>query len=488
MYRTGDLVRWNIHGELEFTGRADHQVKIRGIRVEPGEIATILERDPTITRATVLAREDRPGDRRLVAYITPTARTTPDTAAIRDRLRETLPHYMIPAAIVVLDQLPMTANGKLDRDALPPPDYTTLSTPGEATTTHEQLLCELFAETLGLPIVGIDDSFFDLGGHSMLAMRLISRLRTALGTELSVRELFNNPTPHQLSGIVTARLEESGADVEVPLTASGRTTAPLSYAQQRLWFLYQLEGPSATYNVPVTLRLPDTVDVDALDAALGDLVERHHVLRTVYPDRDGLPYQRILDTSAARPMLRRVNCEPGELDKVMADAASVPMDISTEARSRPRCSLCPRPSRRPPAGPASCCWSCTTSPATAGRAVHSCATCPPPIRRARTARLRRGGRCRCSTSTTASGSAKSSATSPIRTAAGPPTGLLAAAAGRPPGPAGAAGRPAPPGHGDHRGAVVEHAVDAGLRTAWSGWPEPTTARCSWCSRPRPPCC
>ena len=199
MYRTGDLARWSIHGELEFPGRADHQVKIRGIRVEPGEIATILERDPTITRATVLAREDRPGDRRLVAYITPTARTTPDTAAIRDRLRETLPHYMIPAAFVVLDQLPMTANGKLDRDALPPPDYTTLSTPGEATTTHEQLLCELFAETLGLPIVGIDDSFFDLGGHSMLAMRLIRRLRTALGTELSVRELFNNPTPHQLS-------------------------------------------------------------------------------------------------------------------------------------------------------------------------------------------------------------------------------------------------------------------------------------------------
>jgi nonribosomal peptide synthetase DhbF len=216
MYRTGDLVRWNPSGELEFVGRADHQVKIRGIRIEPAEVAAALERYPSVSRAAVTAREDRPGDRRLVAYVVPASGAGVDTTAIRDGLREVLPQYMVPSAIVVLDQLPSTSSGKLDRNALPVPDYGALSGPGVAVSAQEQVLCELFAEALGIADIGVEDSFFDLGGHSMLAMRLISRIRSVLGVRLSVREFFENPTPRLLSRALTA------ADTSLPSTERGR--------------------------------------------------------------------------------------------------------------------------------------------------------------------------------------------------------------------------------------------------------------------------
>jgi hypothetical protein len=179
-------------------------VKIRGIRIEPDEVTAVLERDPAVARVAVVAREDRPGDRRLVAYVVPIAGpvTAIDTAAVRDRARELLPQYMVPSAVVALEQLPLTANGKLDRAALPAPDYAALTTPAKAAATaEEQLLCELFAEVLGVPAVGVEDSFFDLGGHSMLAMRLISRMRTVLATDLGVRDLFHAPSPRQLSRV-----------------------------------------------------------------------------------------------------------------------------------------------------------------------------------------------------------------------------------------------------------------------------------------------
>jgi amino acid adenylation domain-containing protein len=197
MYRTGDLVRWASGGRLEFLGRVDDQVKLRGFRIEPAEIELVLMRCAGIGRAAVIVREDRPGDKRLVAYLVADGEL--DADQVRQSVADALPDYMVPAAFVVLDTLPITTNGKLDRRALPAPDYAAGSEGREARTPQEEVLCGLFAEVLGLPGVGIDGHFFKLGGHSLLATRLISRVRTVLGVELSIRDLFAHPT---VAGIV----------------------------------------------------------------------------------------------------------------------------------------------------------------------------------------------------------------------------------------------------------------------------------------------
>ncbi|MFD7921589.1 amino acid adenylation domain-containing protein [Streptomyces sp. NPDC059740] len=330
MYRTGDLVRWNVRGELEFVGRVDHQVKVRGIRVEPDEVAAVLERDASVGRAVVVVREDRPGDRRLVGYVVPAVGSVVDVSAVREGVRGVLPGYMVPAAVVVVDALPLTVNGKLDRGALPVPDYGASAGGGAPGSVQEQVLCELFAEVLGLPEVGVRDDFFALGGHSMLAMRLVSRLRTVLGVELGVRELFRAPTVEALDPLVTALRGSTDSGVRAPLKATGRTSGPLSYAQQRLWFLAKLEGPADTYNIPLALRFPGGADAAALAAALGDLTGRHQVLRTVYPDHEGVPHQQVLDQEAARPVLRPLSCAADDLDAVLAEAAAQPLDIAVE--------------------------------------------------------------------------------------------------------------------------------------------------------------
>ncbi|MFE9776522.1 amino acid adenylation domain-containing protein, partial [Streptomyces sp. NPDC005931] len=179
MYRTGDLVRWNQDGELEFVGRADHQVKIRGFRIEPGEIENVLTGHPEVAEATVVVRQEQPGDARLVAYVV--ARGALRSEDVRQFARDRLPDYMLPAAVVLLDRMPLTANGKLDKGALPEPDFTVLGSGRGARTPQEQIVCDLFAQVLGLPRVGVDDDFFDLGGHSLLATRLIAQVRAAFG-------------------------------------------------------------------------------------------------------------------------------------------------------------------------------------------------------------------------------------------------------------------------------------------------------------------
>jgi amino acid adenylation domain-containing protein len=199
MYRTGDLVRWRPDGVLEYQGRADDQVKIRGFRVEPAEVATVIARDPSVAQAAVVAREDRPGDKRLVAYVVGDG---PDPAGLHRQVAETLPDYMVPAAFVVLDALPITPNGKLDRAALPAPEYSAAAGSRAPRTEHEETLCGLYAEVLGLDRVGIDDGFFDLGGHSLLAARLISRARTVFGVELDIRDLFQSPTVAALAAVL----------------------------------------------------------------------------------------------------------------------------------------------------------------------------------------------------------------------------------------------------------------------------------------------
>ncbi|MFF7646159.1 amino acid adenylation domain-containing protein [Streptomyces canus] len=326
MYRTGDRVRVTGDGELEFHGRADSQVKLRGFRIEPGEIESALTAHPAVAQAVVLVREDR-----LIAYAVPTASTAPDASrthpaqstaldALRAHLAERLPDYMVPAAVVRLDRLPLTANGKLDHAALPAPFVQ--SGGGRAPRTPlEESLCGLFAEVLGLPTVGADDSFFALGGHSLLALRLISRIRDTLGAEPTLRDVFGAPTPAALADAVDPAAVVR--PVSRPVPGADPDQAPLSSAQRRLWFLDRLEGSGAAYHVPLAVRLRGAgLDPDALTEALADLVARHEILRTVYPDLDGTPRQRLLNPATARPRLRSERVAAHELPMQLAELTS----------------------------------------------------------------------------------------------------------------------------------------------------------------------
>ncbi|MEU4476411.1 amino acid adenylation domain-containing protein, partial [Micromonospora sp. NPDC023888] len=317
MYRTGDVVRWNTDGQLEYLGRSDHQVQIRGIRVEPGEVEAALAAHPEVARAVVVVRDDRRGDPALVGYLVP-ERPGVDPAAVREDLRRVLPDHLVPVAIVVLPEIPLTPNGKLDRDALPDPEFET-SRGRDPRTPEEEILCGLFAEILGLEQVGAEDDFFDLGGHSLLGTRLISRVRSELGFEVRLLTLFEASTPAALARSILAANAPARAALE-PLTRP--ELLPLSFAQQRLWFLHKLEGPSPTYNMPLTLRLSGPLDVPALRLALTDVVERHEALRTVFAERDGQAYQRILD--------------PVEVELSVHDVAS---DAALEAAARHRFDL-----------------------------------------------------------------------------------------------------------------------------------------------------
>ncbi len=291
MYRTGDLVSWSPDGQLNYVGRADEQVKIRGFRIELGEVRAALAGLDGVQQAEVIAREDRPGDKRLVGYITGTA----DPAVARTALAQRLPEYMIPAAIVVIDALPLTVNGKLDRRALPTPEYQHNEGYRAPATAAEEILAGIYARVLGVDRVGVDDSFFDLGGDSLSAMRLIAAVNTALDTGLSVRTLFEAPTVAQLA----PRIGGDGVRL-APLVAQDRPAAiPLSFSQNRLWFLDQLQGPSATYNMPVGLRLNGALNAEALGAALGDVVSRHESLRTIFAAPEGVPRQIVVAADRA---------------------------------------------------------------------------------------------------------------------------------------------------------------------------------------------
>ncbi|OBH24462.1 hypothetical protein A5692_04715 [Mycobacterium sp. E342] len=298
MYRTGDLVCWGADGQLQYLGRADEQVKIRGYRIELGEIRAALAGVDGVGQAVVIAREDRPGDKRLVGYIIESHSGAVDPVAIRARLADRLPGYMVPAAIMVIDAIPLTVNGKLDTSALPVPDYTggQYRAPGGLT---EEIMAGIYAQILGIERVGIDDSFFDLGGDSLSAMRLMAAINTSLGGGLSVRAVFEAPTIAQLAPRIDANAGGGGGGL-APLAAGPRpAVVPLSFAQSRLWFIDQLLGPSAVYNMPVAVRLTGPLDVEALGAALADVVGRHESLRTVFPAVDGVPEQQVVPAARA---------------------------------------------------------------------------------------------------------------------------------------------------------------------------------------------
>ncbi|WP_344486870.1 amino acid adenylation domain-containing protein, partial [Streptomyces amakusaensis] len=335
MYRTGDLVRWTPDGEVVFAGRADAQVKIRGFRVEPGEIEAVLAGHESVGQVAVVVREDRPGDKRLVAYVVPAGTagvSAVDAVVLREFVGERLPEFMVPAAVVVLGSLPLTVNGKLDRGVLPVPEFAGGTAGGRGPATPvEEVLCGLFGEVLGLDRVGAEVSFFELGGDSLLAMRLIARVRSVLDTEVSIRDLFTAATVAGLAGLI----DETDGETRIALTRRERPDAvPLSYAQQRMWFLNRLDeadsGADAAYNLPLTLRLSGELDVAALEAALGDVADRHESLRTVFPETDGAPRQHILEGTDGRPPLIVVETTESQLEEVVTAHSARGFDVSVD--------------------------------------------------------------------------------------------------------------------------------------------------------------
>ena len=341
MYRTGDVVRWTGDGVLVFAGRADDQVKIRGFRIEPGEVEAVLAACPGVAQVVVTAREEAPGDRRLAAYIVPAGNEADGAegagglaAAVRGFAAGRLPEYMVPASVTVLGALPLTANGKVDRAVLPAPDYTVAAAGGRGPVSlREEVLCQVLAEVLGLASVGPEDDFFELGGHSLLAMRLVSRIRAVLGAEVAVRVVFEAPTAAglaaRLAGAAPARAALAGRPRPVRV--------PLSSAQQRLWIQAQLEGPSATYNIPVVLRLSGDLDAAALDAALGDVIARHEVLRTIFPaGDDGRPSQQVLRIDELGWELETAEVAQEDLAGAVAEVAGYRFDLAAEIPVRAR--------------------------------------------------------------------------------------------------------------------------------------------------------
>ncbi|MEE1795916.1 amino acid adenylation domain-containing protein [Streptomyces sp. BE308] len=325
MYRTGDVVRWTADGRLDFLTRVDGQVKIRGFRIEPREIEAALERHPAVGRAAVLVREDRPGERGLVAYVVPATDIDGDPAPeITEHARRALPGYMVPLVVVLPDGLPLTPNGKLDRAALPAPGEGTGSRPPR--TPAERLVCALFAEILTLPAVGADDDFFELGGHSLLAIRLVNRLREVLDDGIGMRTVFESPTPAALA----ERFGDTGAG-RGPLRPRPRgDVLPPSFSQLRFWLQGELAEGAASHTVTTALRLSGPLDAGALSEALRDVVTRHESLRTVFPVTDGVPSQLVLNEAEFDLTVREV--AKRDVEAAVAAASEHDFDL---ARERP---------------------------------------------------------------------------------------------------------------------------------------------------------
>lgn len=334
MYRTGDLVAWLPDGDLDYLDRVDDQVQLRGIRIELGEISSALLAQPGVEQAVVVMREDEAGERRLVAYVVAGSAAAPgDTAVLRERLAAELPDYMVPSAVVALEELPLTTHGKLDRKALPDPDLGAASRGRAPRTPVEGILCGLFADVLGLEQVSVDDDFFEIGGHSLLATRLVSRVRSTLGIELPIRALFEARSVVALAGQVAHAAEARPA--LTPAAPGGER--PLSFSQQRQWFLNRRQGRAdGSYNSAMAFRFTGKLDADALQAALGDLTARHEVLRTVIPEQDGVPSLRVLDPEAGVPVLATVSVFTDQLDTALAAEADRGFDLTEEPPLRIR--------------------------------------------------------------------------------------------------------------------------------------------------------
>ncbi|MEH1866379.1 MAG: amino acid adenylation domain-containing protein [Nostoc sp.] len=296
LYKTGDKARYLPNGELEYLGRIDNQVKIRGFRIELGEIEALLASHPAVWESVVIVREDEPGDKRLVAYVVPQVEKSPTVAEVRQFLKDKLPEYMMPSALVLLESLPLTPNGKVDHRALPKPelDSTLRELYVAPRTPTEEILVQIWAQVLKVEQVGIHDNFFELGGHSLLATQLVSRIRNVFKVELPLRELFATATVAQLAQVI-GQLQHQDLELSAPpiFKRAENADLPLSYAQQRLWFLDQLNPNSAFYNIPTALRLVGKINQTALQQSLVEIIHRHEALHTNFIAVDGKPTQII---------------------------------------------------------------------------------------------------------------------------------------------------------------------------------------------------
>ncbi|HPL28580.1 MAG TPA: amino acid adenylation domain-containing protein, partial [Anaerolineae bacterium] len=336
LYRTGDLARYLPDGTIEYLGRLDEQVKVRGFRIELGEIEAVLRQHEGLSAAAVLARAGQDGDRQLVAYVVPRAGAAPPAAELQSFLRQRLPAYMVPAAFVALKALPLTPNGKVDRRALPAPEGQAPAAAAAAgpRTPTEEVLAALWAQVLGVERVGVDDDFFALGGHSLLAMQLAARARDALHLDVPLRALFEHPTvaglAEHIDGTRHAGLGTSPLTIE-PVARDGELA--LSFAQQRLWFLDQLEPGLPVYNIPQGVRMRGALDEGVLQRCLDEIARRHEVLRTSFPTVDGRPRLHI-EPLASIPLavadLTRLpqGRREAELERLSAEEAQRPFDLA----------------------------------------------------------------------------------------------------------------------------------------------------------------
>ncbi|MFR9753249.1 amino acid adenylation domain-containing protein, partial [Nocardia sp. 004] len=341
MYRTGDLVVWRdktdmLPPRLDYLGRTDFQVKFRGQRIELGEIETALLAQPSVSQAVALVAASALGDQ-LVAYVVAVPGRSIDQTGLLAAIGTTLPVYMVPAAIVVLEAFPLNSSGKLDRKALPEPVFTAREFRAPATPV-EEIVAGVFAEVLGIARVGADDDFFDLGGNSLIATRLAARIGAALDTRVAVRTVFQAST---VAGLAAAIESHTHGERGIALGAVARPEdIPLSLAQQRMWFLNQFdrldEVALAAYNLPFALRLTGALDVAALDAALADVVARHEVLRTVYPQTAQAPVQVVLPAGQVRLDAAVVQVDAAEIADQVHALASTPFDVTAEVPIRVR--------------------------------------------------------------------------------------------------------------------------------------------------------
>ncbi len=331
LYRTGDLVRWTKAGELEFLGRSDFQVKVRGQRVEPGDIEAALSALPEVARAVVVATSDR-----IVGYVAPAPGATTSGRAIRDQLTRSLPPYLVPAAVEVLDSMPLTANGKLDRAALPQPTFDDGEEFVPPRTGCETVLANIVSQVTGTDHVSVTANLFEIGVNSLSAAQIAARARTALGVEAGIRDIFDEPTIARLADHLARRTDAT----TIPLAPRTRPAiVPLAAAQRRIWFLNQFDTASAAYNICFAARLTGALNVDALQAALLDVVARHEPLRTVYPAIGGEPCQVVNDVSAMAGELAlapETVADEVELTDRIRQAAGAGFDIAHSAPVRAR--------------------------------------------------------------------------------------------------------------------------------------------------------
>ncbi|NCR34055.1 MAG: amino acid adenylation domain-containing protein [Microcystis aeruginosa S11-01] len=327
LYKTGDLARYLPDGKIEYLGRIDNQVKIRGFRIELGEIEALLNQNEAVQSSCVIVREDNLGDKRLVAYVVPQPEINLTINEIRQFLRAKLPDYMVPTAFVLLDTFPLTPNGKIDRRALPVPD---LQSQGEYIAPRnpiEEKIAQIWAEVLKLERVSIEDNFFELGGHSLLATQVISRCQEAFEIALPLRYLFESPTIAQLSAVILKELQ-TGLGLKLPsiVPVNREDDIPLSWAQERLWFVNQLEGESGAYTIDLTMRLRGNLNIKALEKAFQAIIQRHEPLRTQFKLKDNKPIQAI--ASNVNFTLPVVQSQPLQVEQLLIEAASEPFDLA----------------------------------------------------------------------------------------------------------------------------------------------------------------